>query len=297
MDKFKTVSIPRPVTKRQYSGPATYGCVSPINLSDAVAKISNGPRSCTNPFLNGSFGNSIPEDDNLILINEKNNRNENIELAIIKKKNGKNPFSDERPEENLIFSFPPVNIDSEQCTIITETNGAILEETNNRLNGSDTNMGGTDTLGVNIFDNLDNYLQKQFRNRSLSETGATETDVREKNAQEVDEEQSKNPFAGSLYKAVSETYLEQYSNSRGRSGSQTWSFGRSVNRQMVSSTSTIKSLNVQNTLSSESLDTDLKRAMSCDSVNSDSSVLITDLEQQTAPIVTGMLCIGLQFDK
>lgn len=40
----------------------------------------------------------------------------------------------------------------------------------------------------------------------------------------------------------------------------------------------------------------LKRAISCDSVSSESSVVLGDLEQ-IAPPVTGSLCIGLQFDK
>lgn len=40
----------------------------------------------------------------------------------------------------------------------------------------------------------------------------------------------------------------------------------------------------------------LKRAISCDSVSSESSVVLGDLEQ-IAPPVTGSLCIGLQYDK
>lgn len=313
-EQLKNTAIPRPSTKRQYSSPARYG-VSPINLSDVVAKISNGPRSCTNPFLNGSFSSSIPEDDNpdlIDMINEndtkeikQNNQNETIELSIIQEKVFKNPFTNGKKDENLIFSFPVVNLNgnvknSSDIKLETkECNYDFRQDSEVSMTSTEANISykQMDSLSVDIFDSLDNSTQKQFRNRSLSETQANETD---KILDEKSAKQSKNPFECGLHKAASETYLEQLNLTigRNRSGSQTWSFGRSPNRQMGSSITTIKSLsNSQNLTPSDSLDTDLKRAISCDSVNSDSSVLLSDLEHQSAPAVTGMLCVGLQYDK
>lgn len=117
---------------------------------------------------------------------------------------------------------------------------------------------------------------------------------------------STNPFAGGhLHKTLSETYLEQMvaqigSSNNGRSASQTWQFGRSLSRQ-GSNMSLPKSLNSsQNSLASDGggscAEIDLKRAMSCDSVNSESSVVLADLEPTVQPC-TGMLCVGLQYDK
>lgn len=311
-EKLQNTAIPRPTTKRQYSSPARYG-VSPINLSDVVAKISTGPRSCTNPFRNGSFGSSIPEDDNPILndiLNEnvpkeikQNNRNENIELSIIQERMYKNPFSGEKQEEHLIFSFPTVNFNgnvevSSQAKIF---NDEYRQDSNSSMTSTEANISykQMDSLSVEMFDGMDNSVQKPFRNRSLSETEAKATESLNKILEEKLAEQSKNPFECGLYKAASETYLEQFSLSRGRSGSQTWSFGRSPNRQMGStSVTSIKSLsNSQNPVACDSLDVDLKRAISCDSVNSDSSVLLSDLEHHVTPAVTGMLCIGMQYDK
>uniref|UniRef100_A0A336JW08 CSON012536 protein n=1 Tax=Culicoides sonorensis TaxID=179676 RepID=A0A336JW08_CULSO len=125
-----------------------------------------------------------------------------------------------------------------------------------------------------------------------------------------------------LHKTPSEMYLEQYSTSTSSSGltrsgknynlvQQTEmnghlsfvrslentkalikqnSYGKQGNGLMHTSTSSGSNSCDTNSMSS------LKRATSCDSVSSESSVVLGDLEQIRPP-VTGSLCIGLQFDK
>lgn len=148
--------------------------------------------------------------------------------------------------------------------------------------------------GASELDALASALQKQqFRNRSMSDTEATEFELKHLGRQLAIQQAETNPFSNTLQKTLSETYLEQYHWNRSRSGSQTWSFGRSLVRNGSNPSVNGKS-NVS--LNSDASDIDLKRAISCDSVNSDSSVVLADLEQ-TTPAITGMLCVGLQFDK
>lgn len=68
------------------------------------------------------------------------------------------------------------------------------------------------------------------------------------------------------------------------------SYGKQGNGLMHTSTSSGSNSCDTNSVSS------LKRATSCDSVSSESSVVLGDLEQIRPPI-TGALCIGLQYDK
>lgn len=68
------------------------------------------------------------------------------------------------------------------------------------------------------------------------------------------------------------------------------SYGKQGNGLMHTSTSSGSNSCDTNSISS------LKRATSCDSVSSESSVVLGDLEQIRPPI-TGALCIGLQYDK
>ncbi|XP_067635750.1 uncharacterized protein Syt12 [Eurosta solidaginis] len=90
-------------------------------------------------------------------------------------------------------------------------------------------------------------------------------------------------------------------NGAGCGGNTTWSFGRSLLRQ-----DSLMSLGRRNS-SQSSLDStttcgsmesiNLERAISCDSVNSDtSSVFVGELDQPYTQI-TGYLCVGLQYDK
>ena len=125
-----------------------------------------------------------------------------------------------------------------------------------------------------------------------------------------------NKTCSTLHKTLSDNYLADVqlasSSDKGagciRSVSQTWSFGSGLStgrpplaRQNSASLSLTKSLSSSvesNTtdVSSAIDNISLKRAVSCDSVSSESSVILADLEQPTPP-VTGYLCIGLHYDK
>lgn len=287
------------------SSPA--GIITPINLSDAVAKITNGQRSCTNPFLNGSA--SITEHDNssetaaqvdqsvplwsetIFTVEKEKSLYTNVAKAFQVKTDDKTKV-DSTEHLQSIFNFDTKCLDSSLSNAFE----------NNFVSGPPTN----------------------FRNRSLSETEMLEP--LDNNKSQIilsTNNDSTNPFRNNLQKTLSETYLEQYSmNQRNRSASQTWTFGRSLSRQ-GSNTSLTRS---QFAIGKENSDANLIRAMSCESVSSESSVILgklccwssftrsselisnfsilfyiffinlDDLEQPT-PAVTGMLCIGLQYDK
>lgn len=116
-----------------------------------------------------------------------------------------------------------------------------------------------------------------------------------------------------LSKTLSETYLGQYALSRTSaildngppSPVPTWTFGAKSLLRQSSATSLHKPTSNVGAMESHSLqdkpttygdNTSFRRTISCESVSSESSVLISDLELQTPP-VTGYLCIGLQYDK
>lgn len=296
--------IPRPVAKRQMSSPA--GTITPINLSDAVAKITNGQRSCTNPFLNGTT--SITEQDNPSENTFMGQIDQSIPLwneAIFTVEKEKSLYQD---STNIAKAFQ-VNSDAK-----TKTDGNDFLQS---IFNYDTKC--IDSSLSNAFEN--NFITcgtTIFRNRSLSETEML--DPMDNNKSQIilaTNNDSTNPFRSNLHKTLSETYLEQYSmNQRNRSSSQTWTFGRSLSRQGSNSSLTRS----QFAIGKENSDANLIRAMSCDSVSSESSVILgnlvyftvcllvsiqyfllifitlEDLEQPT-PAVTGMLCIGLQYDK
>lgn len=308
----KSTVIPRPVTKRQFSSPANCG-VSHINLSDVVEKINNGPKSCTNPFLNGSL--SISEDDNSNSIDLNVNKNQYNRAQVqtfqaIDEKLQKNPFTKRRQDDISFFSFPSNgNIDDDdegdddddnnQTTNttkfeITETTDTLIElnePTTTTINSTTTTATTTiittttTNNGVTLLDQINNAPNNH--NRSLSDSGSKKTLVTDIYEQST----ATNPFniSGNLHKTVSDTYLEQYSTQKKLL---TNTLSRTSSRQSI-----LNSGNEQ-TNSLHTNDTELKRAMSCDSVNSESSVLLSDLEQQNnVPTVTGHLCVGLQYDK
>lgn len=284
------------------SSPA--GTLTPINLSDAVAKITNGQRSCTNPFLNGSA--SITEPDNP------------TETAAMDQVDQSIPFWSE-----TIFTVEKEKSLYECSTNITKAFQVKTEEKaktdGNEFLQSIFNFDTKclDSSMSNAFEN--NFVGPTiFRNRSLSETEMLEPlDNTKSQIILSTNNDSTNPFRSNLHKTLSETYLEQYSmNQRNRSASQTWTFGRSLSRQGSNSSLTRS----QFAIGKENSDANLIRAMSCESVSSESSVILgntsvvplhcvhrcyfififvinlEDLEQPT-PAVTGMLCIGLQYDK
>lgn len=323
----------------------------PINLSDAAIKISNGPRSCTNPFLSQTF--SIPEYDNLF-INNTNNSNSSqfsttaadttAESQIVVSSSmhpaieNFNPFSQQFHENNEIF-FNFSNIHSNEQPLLSHNNKTDdrienafsvtnvdtkkLSQSNNLQDNDNDNKLPENVLAQNeLIMSKQNCIEATncsgnnvpivgtFRNRSLSETTEViENELLHLNAtgnesimyKNSNNSSNTNPFRSNLHKTLSETYLEQYLlNSKHRySASQMWMFSKSLSRQS-SNVSLTKSLGSQSSIMSSDNETtsvpDIKRAMSCDSVNSDSSVVLADLEQPV-PSVTGMLCVGLQYDK
>lgn len=296
-------------------------------------KISNGPRSCTNPFLRQSF--PIPEHDNLNVASLNTKNFEQLTATSFlseQEKPNHNPFSQQQQHENCLdFSNIPyttqqhdegrIAADELKCagnmdTINSQKNSLIDD------NNLPTNIVPETTEFVASYAIVQSETQRSnnvsisgggtFRNRSLSET----TEIIENELLQFNyggdrttyrdhvNSSSTNPFRSNLHKTLSETYLEQYLlNSKHRySASQMWMFSKSLSRQS-SNVSLTKSLGSQSSiLSSENgfngsdIAPDIKRAMSCDSVSSDSSVILADLEQPV-PATTGMLCVGLQYDK
>lgn len=266
------------MTKRQHSSPANCG-IARINLSEAVAKISNGPRSCTNPFLNGSL--SIAEDNNSNEMSGKieNETNSNRNFIANEKKE-ENPFSRRRNDERTFFSFP--------------------------INGNMTNncnedpVGTVDTLikwnEMNSDTETVNNAQQFDKNHSVSDSFIGPNNATQCMSPQLERENIvRNPFtSGNLHKTISETSLEQYSLQGIQDNSMNMdSFCRTLSRQLIP----VVCSESANSINSN--DIDLRRAMSCDSVNSESSVLMADLEQQSnpTPTITGQLCVGLQYDK
>lgn len=296
----KSTVIPRPVTKRQFSSPANCG-VAHINLSDVVAKINNGPKSCTNPFLNGSL--SISEDDNSNSIDlnvNKNQYNSNIieqPTQIITENLQKNPFSKRRNNDDIsFFSFPTNgNILDGQST--ANTNFEITDTIDTLIELNETTPTANNS-GITLLGQLNNIPHNQIHTRSLSDTGSKHTltsDIYEQSTTTT----TTNPFAGNLHKTVSDTFLEQYSTQQKTQQLTNNTINRTTNRQSMQNSCIEQQQQVNSPQTPAHLNgTELKRAMSCDSVNSESSVLLGDLEQQPImPTITGQLCVGLQYDK
>lgn len=297
----KTTVIPRPTTKRQFSSPANCG-VAHINLSDVVAKINNGPKSCTNPFLNGSL--SVSEDDNSNSIpshETANNRYNNLNTYVVDAKlPKKNPFSNrQRHGDTPFFSFPSNgNINDNQATNNysehTESSN-ILIELNEETIGSDND--DVDVAGLSFPYHINKNTSSNchvIHNRSHSDNGTTLLNT------DIDEQSTTNPFnASNLHKTLSDTHLEQHSTQK---KPHSYSLDhRTLSRQSIASAcreQQQQSLNNHSPPTPNNLnEAEMKRAMSCESVNSESSVLLADLEQQQMPTVTGQLCVGLQYDK
>lgn len=156
-------------------------------------------------------------------------------------------------------------------------------------------------------DNVAKSYRKHVRNRSLSENEARdmnifpeEEDYGEQTSSLEVASLSTNPFLNGkrLLKTPSETYLEQYSMMRANS---------MINSNVISNKSTqlCKHPSLSKILQSspqlfengdlmQSLT--IKRAVSTESISSESSVIFNKLERTTPP-VTGNLCIALQYDK
>lgn len=274
----KSTVIPRPTTKRQMSSPANCG-VAHINLSDVVAKINNGPKSCTNPFLNGSF--SISEMNvNVNQYNPAKLQTFDEEQHHYHQHQQKNPFTKRRLDDISLFSFPiNGNIDDSQTTNeaykITETTDTLIE-----LNEPKAANFGVPVTSVGQPNNTPN-----IHNRSLSDSNTLTGNIYEQSTET-------NPFVvGNLHKTISDTILQQYSVEK-----KLPTLNHTLSRQSIENPNNEQ---INNTPPTTVNLNELKRAMSCDSVNSESSVLLADLveQQNNVPTVTGQLCVGLQYDK
>lgn len=325
----KSSVIPRPIPRKQLSAPAANtNNNSTINTLEGNKTFSevNTPKSSTNPFIsdlkmcrseqsgisnNNPFWNetvNVPifnfEPTNIKAIFEECDLLKQAEERInileastsgINKKN--------RVKRNYAFD------EKEKVTedIVKEIMGT------GRLNGMTTsceridkcaslnNMKSTEVfLSLSDEKTLDgastclaSKLRQQFKNRSLSETEASIMPqwLNDKIAQTSSVAKSK----VILKKTVSETFLGQISFNRGIYDSNPNIFynNKSIFRQASES-----SIDSVSSLPSTGNTTKLvlKRVASCESVSSQSSVLLEDLEQKV-PSITGYLCIGLQYDK
>lgn len=235
-----------------------------------------------------------------------------------------NPFS-RKIDENSIFSFPACATNGNVNIGSTANDDIIMADYEDGIDGvgsgGETNRNNADdcaliqlldcdvndkhshsSMTANKMEKSCGDAQQQFRNRSLSDTIAFDVDAcnatdDNQGQLESDEQLETNPFVGSsIHKTVSDTQLEKLATTRTRNGSQTWSFGRSLSRQAgPNMSSSYKTVGGSGDAATDA--PRLERAMSCDSVNSESSVILADLEQQIAPAVTGLLCVGLQYDK
>ncbi|XP_018796620.1 PREDICTED: uncharacterized protein LOC108973671 [Bactrocera latifrons] len=171
---------------------------------------------------------------------------------------------------------------------------------------------------------------QEFRNRSFSTTEASAKDSELKSLSSGLRrltQNSTNPFTGltqrvqkgphMLQKTISEDFLFRKlgvnagathnvqttahgtPNTSGN-GNTTWTFGRSLLRQdslMSLGRRNSSQCSLDSTTSGSMEGINLERAISCDSVNSDtSSVFVGELDQPYTQI-TGYLCVGLQYDK
>lgn len=153
--------------------------------------------------------------------------------------------------------------------------------------------------------------RKHIRNRSFSENEASDLNVFSEDYGDQmspltiapPPSSSTNPFLNGkrLLKTPSETYLEQFSMMRANNNNSSASSSvNSKSSQLCKHPSLNKILQgsqplFENSESTQSLSS-MKRALSSESISSESSVVMSTLERTTPP-VTGLLCIALQYDK
>lgn len=344
MGSGKSTVIPRPVTKRQFSSPASCG-VAHINLSDVVAKINNcGPKSCTNPFRNGLLSHSADDNSNRIDFNETLNpySGERYLYAQIidEKSQMKNPFQRQQHESSSddqpFFLFPSNgNINDTIISTSSYDSGEHIETTAMLIELNEDEEGEKEAEEEGIVEDSkddDNEANDEkvkllqietkasdsstisshtvnvthsspVHNRSLSDTGSTLPTT----SNNLEQLKTINPFNAAaahhnLHKTVSDTYLEKYSMQKSPSSPQP-SLDRTSSRQSIDNNSVSSDPTNNPSTPSSVNESDMKRAMSCESmtsINSEASVLLADLEPpQTVdyPAVTGQLCVGLQYDK
>lgn len=153
--------------------------------------------------------------------------------------------------------------------------------------------------------------RKHIRNRSFSENEASDLNSFNEDHQmsslttaaPLSSSFSTNPFLNGkrLLKTPSETYLEQFSMMRAKNNCTSPSpTMNNKSTQLCKHPSLNKILQssqplFENSESTQSLSS-IKRALSSESISSESSVVMSTLERTTPP-VTALLCIALQYDK
>ncbi|XP_055844034.1 uncharacterized protein LOC129910627 [Episyrphus balteatus] len=307
-------AIPRPTIKR--IGTAPNGQL--INLSEAAFKIQQKgeemlrSKSSTNPFLNQTNNQTkfapSPPTTPLTTINElcqlsPTEKPLEMKIPITTDDNiNKNPFTTvELTAEEEIISLP----DAASVTIQAVNNDAAAPKekfmnaiydfinqmpasqhmslpSNYQFNNSET---VTAPATAPVTEDSGRKAFFQFRNRSFSETEATEIDLKQFCS-------NSNPFKRKGSVEIQKTTSEELLSSRNGNVPpfrRQSSVGFGIGRRNSSQTSLDSDKGSMDSII-------LQRAISCDSVNSESSVLLADLEQPT-PEITGNLCVGLHCDK
>lgn len=195
--------------------------------------------------------------------------------------------------------FSPKSLNKPNTTTPNHENLSQSPELNSNVNEKFVDSSLSD-------ESIAKSYRKHIRNRSFSENEASDLSVLAE-YEEADKlsstisgaTSSTNPFLNGkrLLKTPSESYLEQFSMMRANNNN-----ASSINKttQMCKHPSLNKVLQSSQPLfdssdSTQSL-TAIKRALSSESISSESSVVISSLER-TVPPLTGLLCIALQYDK
>ncbi|XP_055681213.1 synaptotagmin 1 [Lutzomyia longipalpis] len=317
----KTVSasmaIPRPVTRRQLSTPISSSPFSPLlNVPGSMHKTNCAKKSMsTNPFLNESLGSTVV--DNQVATGVL----ESINPFEVKKVSGDSVAAANKVETEShlsdVFTFDTTKInelllmEEENTTVknaLLEAEGSIkklesvtLDDRKHRQDYEEF-LRQQNELNWNKVRESSKKKNPPIRNRSLSETEAS---AEKKLSQSPKDPAvpSTNPFVTDssivLHKTASENYLQQYSGQvmgirSTRAMQNAWGLSKEKTKRNISgSQSSLSESEVSTVMSNENL----YRAVSCESVSSQSSVVLADLEEPTIPSVTGYLCIGLHYDK
>uniref|UniRef100_A0A1B0D4K6 C2 domain-containing protein n=1 Tax=Phlebotomus papatasi TaxID=29031 RepID=A0A1B0D4K6_PHLPP len=307
-----SMAIPRPVTRRQLSTPVSGSSFSPVlNVPGNMHKTNCAKRSMsTNPFLNGTLDDTA---DNQTVKEESELINPFEERKISEGGNK----SDKESYMSEIFTFDTTKInelllmEEENTTVknaLLEAEGSIkklesvtLDDRKHRLDYEEF-LRRQNELNWNKVRESSKKKNPPIRNRSLSETEAS---GKKHTPSDTDcMVQSTNPFMTDtstvLHKTASENYLQQYSGQvigmrSTRAMQNAWGLTKmdKTKRSLSGSQSSLAESEVSTMLSNETL----YRAVSCESVSSESSVVLADLEEPSAPPATGYLCIGLHYDK
>lgn len=302
---FNSIVIPRPVSKRQLSIPAGM----PIDLTKAALKITNYSQSQTNPFLNSTDMN-MPANKHTFAHSPIHNITTKIcstspRLLKCQSISDTETISQTLDEKNVLFNQFTYNHNNVAMLLNQEILDHLVDEENDSL------MLSSGSLFQQKF-NIENVL----KTRSFSETELfkLETTIKYqkhskykniKNSEQqnlcnyttVTVDNIVNPFKCGLEKTMSAINLGQLTRNHENyfNESHKWKFGKQQSINLSSPTTLLNSQCPEiNDISWSNLN--INRTISLDSLNSESSVILSDLEPKT-PLVTGLLCVGLQYDR